>query len=240
VHRYAKQVLADASLLSLPAWAGGRGMPNPSFASDGEGRLVIGDVVDWPARTVPVRNGRQEVGVAGMRVDVVLDDADGLLLVEVRVSHAVDEAKAERVRQLGVRMLEIDLSGVGSVEPDGFADWVLRHAPRHWVWHPQAVALWQESKDRVRAIVGTRTPVFGPGPNMLVRLRGQHADWIRASCVSCQNKDAENNPMLGAWVWLQGEGAAELTDVIDRERGLYGAVGEAGQRRIVCLGPLLA
>lgn len=238
VHRYAKQVLADASLLSLPAWAGGRGLPNPPFAGDGEGRLVIGDRVEWPARTAAVDNGRQEVGVAGMRVDVVFDDADGLLLVEVHVSHAVDEAKAERVRQLGCRMLEIDLSSVGSVQPDGFADWVLHHAPRRWVWHPQAVGLWQESKDRVQAIIGGRTPVFGPGAKMLVRLGGGRADAVRLRVDATADEAAvcRTNPLVGAWVWLEGEGAVELTDVVDASRGVFCAVGESGQKRLVCLG----
>jgi hypothetical protein len=228
-----------ARSLLLPAWTGALDMPNPPFADDGEGRLVVGARVEWPRRTVPVDNGRQEVGVDGMRVDVMLDDADGQLLVEVRVSHAVDEAKANRVRQLACRMVEIDLSSVGSVHPDGFADWVLHHAPRHWVWHPQAVGLWQESKDQVERIIAARTPVFGPGPNMLFRLGAHEADTVRLRLDATESKSASYpmDPMVGAWVWLQGEGAAELTDVVDTSRGLYGAIGESGQRRIVYLGP---
>jgi len=238
MHRYAKQVLAAASLLSLPAWVGDRSWPNPPFASDGEGRLVTGDEIEWPARTVPVRNGRREVGMDGMRVDVVLDDADGQLLVEVRVSHAVDEAKAERVRELGCRMVEIDLSSVGDVAPDKFAEWVLHGASRHWVWNPQAVGCWQESRDRVQAIIDGRTPVFGPGAKMLVRLGGGRADAVRLRVDATADEAAvcRTNPLVGAWVWLEGEGAAELTDVVDASRGVFCAVGESGQKRLVCLG----
>jgi len=168
---------------------------------------------------------------------VVLDDGEGQVLVEVRVTHKVDEVKEERVRGLGLRMVEVDLSGAAGVETADLADWVLHQAPRHWVWHPAAVTRWQASLDRVNAIIAGRVPVYGSGgEKMLVRLHGRAAARLRhRASLPRRSGDPGLDVLLGAWVWLEGEGEAELFELVDGELCIFRARLASGEERIVRL-----
>lgn len=168
----------------------------------------------------------------------MLDDGEGQLLVEVRVTHNVDEVKEERVRELGLRMVEVDLSGAAGVETADLAYWVLHQAPRHWVWHPAAVTRWQASLDRVNAIIAARVPVYGPGgENVLVRLQGRAAAKLRhTASLPGRSGDPGLDVLLGAWVWLEGEGEAELFELVDGKLCIFCARLATGEERVVRLG----
>lgn len=87
-----------------------------------------------------VRAGEIEVALGSLRTDVLLHDPCGRrLAVEVRVTHAVDEAKRSLVARLDVAMVEYDLSPLprdGIDEPTLAADLAVM-APQ-WIHHPQA------------------------------------------------------------------------------------------------------
>ena len=106
VHRMAKQVLAGADAVLLPRWASG-------------------DVVIEPER-LTVRTSRLEVPLldGAARPDAVLQGVAGTLefgelCVEIRVHHAVDDAKRQLLASHGKDALEIDLS---SLDDETIAD----------------------------------------------------------------------------------------------------------------------
>src|SRR3546814_3136915 len=85
-------------------------MPNPPQASDADGHVHVGRRVDYPARQSALHKVELERWFGTFKPDVYAWDEAGELLVEIRVTHAVDERKAERVQAHGRRMIEIDLS----------------------------------------------------------------------------------------------------------------------------------
>src|SRR3546814_19720143 len=85
-------------------------MPNPPQASDADGHVHVGRRVDYPARQSALHKVELERWFGTYKPDVYEWDEAGELLVEIRVTHAVDGRKAARVQAHGRRMIEIDLS----------------------------------------------------------------------------------------------------------------------------------
>lgn len=81
-------------------------------------------------------------------------DAEGLtaggevVLIEFKVTHAVDEAKAEKIRQSGLKCVEIDLNGVDMDKEAVRSFLVDADGGRWWICNPELDALWQEECQR--------------------------------------------------------------------------------------------
>jgi hypothetical protein len=99
----AKQLICERLGLTLPAWDGADGMPNPPTATDSRGGKLLGKRVDYPARSVQLRSARAEASIADYRPDVLAEDDEGELLIEIRVSHAVTGQKTRNVQSEGRR-----------------------------------------------------------------------------------------------------------------------------------------
>jgi len=151
IHLRAKQLIADRLRLFLPAWDGWPpDMPNPPSSRDIEGVRHEGFRIDFPGKVTSLVSAEMEARLGGYVPDILARDDEGGLLIEIRVTHAVGETKAERVAADGWRLLEIDLSGMDRDlphDPEAF-EWTVLEDPaiRHWVSHPGAVASWDESK----------------------------------------------------------------------------------------------
>lgn len=124
VHRMAKEILATAPEVILPAW------------SSGDIRIDAGSLLIVGAQT--------EAAVAGgaVRADVQINGVAGSthfqgLCVEVRVHHAVDDAKRTRLADEGIDAFEIDLSDLDDAslaDPLAFRHAVLADpANRRWI-----------------------------------------------------------------------------------------------------------
>lgn len=243
LHRYAKQVLAETSALQLPAWAGGDGMPNPPEVRDDSGELRWGMTILWAGRITPIWDGRVEVGYGPFRPDVTVEDSDGRLWVEVLVTHEVGSQKAEEVRQVDGRMLEIDLSETPGhlVEmPDAFKRWVLYDAPRRWVWLPEAARAWETSHRQLLAELQVerdskrRSVNFHAVPPM---------DWealrflfAERELIPINQPPVVKDDWVGAWIWLDGLGPAEIQSKLVRGAAVYRVRLEHGAERSVYLG----
>lgn len=102
LHQQGKEVVERASRLMLPAWS----------ALDGELRFSASLAILAPGSAQEVRlvqgQVRPDVRVSALSSQAMLPT----LYVEIKVSHAVDWTKRERVVAAGLSMMEIDLSDV--------------------------------------------------------------------------------------------------------------------------------
>jgi hypothetical protein len=190
-----------------------------------------------------VNGGRTEVALGAFRPDVVLRDADGELLVEVCVSHAVGDDKAALLRQLDIRTVEIDLSDCPAgllATPLAFGKWVCEVAPRHWIWEPDAARQWRENAAALAAEL-QHFSLFregdGRGPPFPSTA---HMDWNAfrrlfegREIVPINRPPFIDDPMVGAWIWLRELGAARITAQLTRMGGVYRVRLEGGAERIV-------
>ena len=161
IHGRAKQLIADRQVLALPAWLGDLvDMPNPPVARDDTGLRHLGRKVDHPARLADLQHVEVERSFGDYRPDVYARDDVGELLIEILVTHAVDEAKASRVQAHGQRMIEIDLSQLDRDTPHDLAAFehavLLDIANRHWISCPDAVEDWLASKHDLDELVDAR------------------------------------------------------------------------------------
>lgn len=144
LHKLAKQVLLEARELLLPAFAkppvhdlAGHAYPLEECHAEPRG---------WAYHTA-----RKEVRLAeldGRTPDIVLygPQPQRPLLVEVRVTHQVDDAKAQLVRERDMAMIEIDLSSLveSDLEPDRFSALVLAEpGNRKWIHCPHREGLYR-------------------------------------------------------------------------------------------------
>ena len=94
LHRYAKQVVRESLGLQLP--------PQPGHHPDSEDQSSW-----WDFESV-----KEEPWMGDFRPDLVAELTDGPLLIEFACTSFVEEEKLERIKQLGIRTVEIDLSGL--------------------------------------------------------------------------------------------------------------------------------
>lgn len=160
LHKKAKQLLADHAALLLPAWDGETDMPNPPVLSDHAGRGWTGARVDYPARRIQLQDLQLEQTQGDYTPDAIAQDDRGELLIEIRVSHAVDALKRRRIEAEGKRLLEIDLS---TLNPDALhnedrlIEAVLYDpANRYWLSCPEATEAWRVAYRDLKAQVALR------------------------------------------------------------------------------------
>ena len=94
LHRYAKQVVQESLGLQLP--------PQPGHQPDSDDQSSW-----WDFESVA-----QEVWLGTFRPDLVAELPDGPLLIEFACTSFVDDEKQARTEQLGIRAVELDLSGM--------------------------------------------------------------------------------------------------------------------------------
>lgn len=151
IHLRAKQLIAERGRLLLPTWMGSPQMtPNPPLEQDIAGYWHRGRDVDVPERWGILNEVRLEHRMGAFTPDVLAVEDEETLLIEVRVTHAVDEPKLEWARSAGYRMLEIDLSRLDRNTPhdiEAFEATVLADVHnRCWIAHPEAEDAWRASK----------------------------------------------------------------------------------------------
>lgn len=94
LHRYAKQVVRESLGLQLPA--------QPGHFPDSEDQSTW-----WDFESV-----KEELWMGDFRPDLVADLSDGPLLIEFAATSFVRDEKQVRIELLGIRTVEVDLSGL--------------------------------------------------------------------------------------------------------------------------------
>ncbi|TVT36748.1 hypothetical protein FNT36_24865 [Hymenobacter setariae] len=161
LHLAAKDVFTQHSTFWLPGAAGFTGFRADNFQADDyfasfsfraqpyqaevEHALYEDGLdykVEFAPRPVTIRRAWLEHRTADLIPDIVLETEAGLLLVEVAVTHFVDQAKLTKLRQWGISCVEIDLSKCSrDLAGPELAD-VLLHQTTHkrWVYNGRLAA----------------------------------------------------------------------------------------------------
>lgn len=236
IHRRAKQLICDNLSILLPTWTGLPGFPNPPIAQTVSGRRIAGDKIVWPAETVSLCGGQLEPDFGLFRPDVAARDDQGELLIEIRATHAVDDAKAALVRQGKHRMIEIDLSRMSSdslFDPEGFKNQVLfSQTNRTWISHPAAERAWKLARDRVKALAAEESSEEGVPGSSSSQTKSQ-PDWGMQQpprtfdpnellpLSRAESEDRQRYPRIGTIVRYTGFGYGVVLSRATRARAVY-------------------
>lgn len=108
IHAAGKQALLDANGLFVPRYE------IEVVDRSAEGEIIRLTSEMSAARRVRFDRSQAEVAIQGVRPDVVGYRGNRILLVEIFVTHRVDESKQRKLDEQGLPALEIDLSDLPS------------------------------------------------------------------------------------------------------------------------------
>lgn len=150
LHLAAKDVFLQHRTFRLPGAAGIIGFHADNFEAEPyfagfdfeaggyqhavEHELDLDCEYNFPPRSVAIRQVLLEHRTADIIPDIILETEAGLLLVEVAVTHFIDEVKLDKIKRLGLSTIEIDLSKCGrDLAGDKLAD-LLIYQTEHKRW----------------------------------------------------------------------------------------------------------
>lgn len=241
IHRMAKQLIAEQLALTLPAWDGEHGMPNPSVLIDDSGMMLQGRRVEWPAQRKSLTNVRLEESQGDYIPDVIAEDDEGVILIEIRVTHAVDEIKRRRIQSEGKRLIEIDLSRIKpeqAMDPQSFEHEVLGNvANRKWLSCPAQTEVWRERlRDLKQALTERNKEIAETRRLAEEEKKRQDQAWLveRASSAIKLAKREEYRQQLRVKFQSELSALAELTSPENRQKRLA-YFHKRDQDKISCL-----
>lgn len=241
IHRMAKQLIADQLALTLPAWDGEHDMPNPSVLMDDSGMMLHGRRVEWPAQRKSLTKVRLEESQGDFIPDVIAEDDEGTLLIEIRVTHAVEEIKRRRIQSEGTRLIEIDLSRIKpeqAMDPYSFEHEVLENvANRKWLSCPAPTELWRERlKDLKLALIERNREIAEARRLAEVERSRLDQAWLeaRASSTAKLAKRNEYQQQLRSKYQNELSALAEITSFENRQKRLTYFL-KRDQDKISCL-----
>lgn len=196
LHRYAKELLAAARTLTLPALV----------IEEERVRQAV-----FAAGTYDFDAVLPEHKVGSFQPDALVHYQGFELAVEFLVHHAVDGEKRAKVRDHDISMVEIDLSGLkaGQMDGDALDAAILHTAPRQWIHHRKMAA----AKRKLDAAVAKEKAERG------ARLKGHILRKRRASVPEDWKDEAMaavRRAGLAALIGVEAEGGHWFT-VPDRE-----------------------
>lgn len=121
LHKLAKQLLEKAKRICIP----------PVEAEQDGVRVRKHNGGDFLFDSVAVEQRRGSI-----IADLIACTGTRELIIEVRVTHACDERKRQRIRELGISAIEIDLSGWLRADDAEIEEAILITAPRFWLFNP--------------------------------------------------------------------------------------------------------
>ncbi len=135
VHFAAKQLIAKRMELSIPK----AHLYIPDF------KPVIRKTFH-EAQLVTLKEVFLEKPIGNMRPDIVAIESGNEILIEIAVTHFVDEAKQELIRKRGSRTIEIDASSLRGNLNFSALEALLFGEPRKstWLYHPEIESAYQE------------------------------------------------------------------------------------------------
>ncbi|OYY60465.1 MAG: hypothetical protein B7Y50_07285 [Hydrogenophilales bacterium 28-61-11] len=148
VHLAAKQIIAERLELRLPVLAYINPYARPLYGVPSQPQTV------YVEHTVKLDTVAVEYGLGDMRPDIIVTvNGSNTYLVEIAVTHFVDDAKQAKINQRQLHAIEIDISRLkGQVTFAGLAELFFRTKPypAKWLYHPRLEELrradWEEDQ----------------------------------------------------------------------------------------------
>lgn len=140
LHMLAKEIIEEEKRLFVPGVTVTK--DEIYHLIDRELRNVFVPVSSWeyrPAITATCSSVLLEKRLSDIIPDIVIDVAGRTCLVEIAVTHFVDEEKRSKVKELGLPLFEIDLSSLygGEITRDSIRNAVLHQTDnRRWIYNP--------------------------------------------------------------------------------------------------------
>lgn len=144
VHRPAKQLIADRMALFRPAViarAPGTGISGKDL---GRERMV------HPPGVRSLTAVSVEEDLVTIRPDLLVTFKGQKVLVEIAVTHFVDDVKLARIRSLGLPGVEIDVSGLREMNFEALENAFFTDSQKaQWLWHPER----EQERARLQTLV---------------------------------------------------------------------------------------
>jgi hypothetical protein len=130
LHLAAKRILTDRRKITLPA-------VHIHFDSHRSPLLLA------PEQTFALDDVHEERRTGDIFPDILAVSGTTPLMIEIRVTHAVDEAKLQKIRARGISTIELDLSAAArTFSPDDLADTVINRTDgKTWLFNAKAEKL---------------------------------------------------------------------------------------------------
>ncbi len=127
LHRAAKDILADRREIGLP----------PVEIRFDSSPFVM---PLWPERILTLDDVRLECRTGDIIPDILAYCGTTPLMIEIQVTHPVDEAKLKKIRELGISTIEIDLSSVPrSFSPDDLCHAIVEQTDnKRWLFNAKS------------------------------------------------------------------------------------------------------
>lgn len=138
VHLAAKQIIEDERQIFLPA------VVAQLEVRDRLGQLHARHKLIAPAARTHLDSVKAEAPLEGVRADILVNLASTgqTILVEIAVTHFVDDEKFHKLKEIGIPTLEFDLSEFRELSFDSLREALLEgKAPTDWVYHPEVLNL---------------------------------------------------------------------------------------------------
>lgn len=144
LHRLSKEIFGQLREMELPAYEFSR-----SSYVNLERVRYSGTVRE--ARRVSFTRADIEIPLSGLIPDVVVWNGSHRLIVEIAVTHRVDQEKLDRIRTLGIPALEIRLCAADSLltRAELMAKIESDRACKHWLFHPHLVRHERNFQERI-------------------------------------------------------------------------------------------
>jgi hypothetical protein len=144
VHLAAKRLIADRMTLFLPSVVAR--VPGTGIRGKDHGR----EVLLAPAGVRNLDDVRVEEDFGPIRPDLVVAIEGQEVLVEIAVTHFVDEAKLAFIQAIGLPALEIDLSELRAMNFEALENALFTDSQKaQWLWHPER----EQERARLQALV---------------------------------------------------------------------------------------
>lgn len=178
-HIWAKEVLEREKKLTIP-----------EIVAEHEGHREIVS----PARIYEFVHARLEKRIDTIVPDVVLVTANGAqLIVEVRVTHACEMAKLEKLQNDGLSAVEIDLRRFRtSTDREAVEDALLSSAPREWLSNAKQTKFDDRLRDRLASEAALKAK---EAEDRAKRIAAREAEKIRRAQ---EEVDRAANKLIGA------------------------------------------